>query len=485
MSAKRTAIFNHGRGKQRGAALMIMLVILVVGIAAVLVNSLTSSTVKTARQEKTAAALAQAKAALIGYAITYGDTHSGKVPGYLPCPDTDGNNGLQSEGVGEYSTSTCNSNPSSNQDVSVIGRLPWVTLDVSTLRDGDGECLWYAVSGTYKNNPPTGLMNWDTNGQFQAYASDGTLLTTDPGNHVVAVIFAPSAPLSGQNRSPDGTAPICGGNYTASNYLDTGTVNSVNFNNTDIATGKFIQGISGGTINDQMVFITRQDIWNAIQKRNDFQSISPTINPLRKLTYQVALCLANYGNNNYYNNNYSLPWAAQLSLSDYSVDTNYNDTANLLAGRVPYLVGTSRSTTGNTLGNLMTTASCGGAWASVDPWWNNWKDHLFYAISSAYRPTNYTNQYCGTCVKVNSSGPYAAVVMFAGPRLIPPLSTLNQTRVDKSVVTDYLESPNSSYVSSPNGYRNYSSLPASSTFNDVVCVIIPNTWWQDLTVNCL
>src|SRR5450759_2696856 len=474
MSAKRTAIFNQGRGKQHGAVLMIMLVIMIVGIAAILVNSLNSVRLKNAHQGNTAAALAQAKDALIGFAITYSDTHSGQVFGYLPCPDKAGGN---PEGSAEPSCGL--------QDVSVIGRLPWVTLDVSTLRDGDGECLWYAVSGTYKNNPPTGLMNWDTNGQFQAYASDGTLLTTDPGNHVVAVIFAPSAPLSGQNRSPDGTAPICGGNYTASNYLDTGTVNSVNFNNTDIATGKFIQGISGGTINDQMVFITRQDIWNAIQKRNDFQSISPTINPLRKLTYQVALCLANYGNNNYYNNNYSLPWAAQLSLSDYSVDTNYNDTANLLAGRVPYLVGTSRSTTGNTLGNLMTTASCGGAWASVDPWWNNWKDHLFYAISSAYRPTNYTNQYCGTCVKVNSSGPYAAVVMFAGPRLIPPLSTLNQTRVDKSVVTDYLESPNSSYVSSPNGYRNYSSLPASSTFNDVVCVIIPNTWWQDLTVNCL
>src|SRR5665811_252116 len=214
MPTKRITIFKHGRGGQRGAALLIMLVILVVGIAAVLVNSLTSSTVKIARQEKTAAALAQAKDALIGYAITYGDTHSGKVPGYLPCPDTDGNNGLQSEGVGEYSTSTCNSNPSSNQDVSVIGRLPWITLDVSTLRDGDGECLWYAVSGTYKNNPPTGLMNWDTEGQFQAYAPDGTLLSSQ----VVAVIFAPGAPLSGQNRSPDGTAPICGGNYTASSY---------------------------------------------------------------------------------------------------------------------------------------------------------------------------------------------------------------------------------------------------------------------------
>ena len=452
---------------------MIMLVILVVGVAAILVNSLTTASIQTARQKQTTAALAQAKAALIGYAVTYGDNpaHSlPQVPGYLPCPDYGGGN---PEGSAEP---VCGS-----QDVSVIGRLPWATLDVSTLRDGDGECLWYAVSGTYKNSPKTGLMNWDTNGQFQVYTSDGTQLASQ----VVAVIFAPGAVLSGQNRT--GTAaPICGGNYTASNYLDNDTVHGIN--NSNVATGNFIQGSSTGNVNDQMVFITRQDIWNAIQKRTDFQPRNPTNpslpnfnNPLVNLTQQVALCLAKYGNNNQPDDNYSLPWAAQLSLSDYSVDTNYNDTYGLLAGRVPYLVGTARSTTGNTLGDLMTTGSCGAAWASVDPWWNNWKDHLFYAVSQYYRPTNYTDQYCGTCVHVNSSGNYAGVVMFAGPRL----ST--QTRANKSVITDYLESSNSTSVSAASGSGNYTSSPASSTFNDTVCVINPNNYWthQDLTVNCL
>src|SRR5450759_715781 len=168
MPTKRIASFKHGRCRQRGAALMIMLVILVVGIAAVLVNSLTSSTVKIARQEKTAAALAQAKDALIGFAITYDGTHSGQVFGYLPCPDKAGGN---PEGSAELSCGI--------QNVSVIGRLPWKTLDLSTLRDGDGECLWYAVSGTYKDNPPTGLMNWDTEGQFQAFAAAGTTLLSN------------------------------------------------------------------------------------------------------------------------------------------------------------------------------------------------------------------------------------------------------------------------------------------------------------------
>jgi hypothetical protein len=115
-------------------------------------------------------------------------------------------------------------------------------------------------------------MNWDTNGQFQAYAPDGTTLLS---NQVVAVIFAPGAPQSGQDRS-DTTAPVCGGNYTATSYLDKNTGHS-NIDNSDVATGKFIQGASGGTVNDQMLFITQQDIWNAIKKRNDFGAFVTTL----------------------------------------------------------------------------------------------------------------------------------------------------------------------------------------------------------------
>ena len=64
---------------------MIMLVIMVVGATTVLVNSLTSSTVKIARQENTAAALAQAKDALIGYSVSQTLITN---TGYLLVPDT-------------------------------------------------------------------------------------------------------------------------------------------------------------------------------------------------------------------------------------------------------------------------------------------------------------------------------------------------------------------------------------------------------------
>lgn len=443
MSAKHSANFKYGAGRQHGAVLMIMLVIMIVGIAAILVNSLTASKVNSARQATTSAALAQAKDALIGFAITYGDTHSGFMPGYLPCPDMNGSNGEGSSPLGSCGI----------HDVSVIGRLPWRTLGLSTLRDGDGECLWYAVSGTYKDNTKTtGLMNWDTNGQFQTYGSDGTLLS----NEVIAVVFAPGPPQSGQDRS--GTAaPVCGGKYTVASYLDN--------NNSAIATGIFTQGTRGGSVNDQMIFITRQDLWNAIQKRTDFQ------NSLNLMTQRVAECLANYGNYNNVSSNNSLPWPAPLVLSDYSNTAQYQDLSGLYAGRVPYGVFASRTASGNIYSTLMSNAYCPAGWASasINPWWKNWKDHLFYAVGKEFRPSFNTGQDChwfNPCLSINGSGNYAAVVMLAGPRLS------SQDRTVKSAVNQYLEGSNASnYPDTTSGNKDYTTAPASSTFNDVLYCI--------------
>ena len=491
MPAKHTANYLYGRGKQGGAALLVILLLLIVGIAAILINSLSTSSIKNSRQTNTDAALAQAKDALIGYAATYGDTHNSppQVHGYLPCPDSDASNGEGSSNL------TCGS-----QDVSVIGRLPWKTLGLPVLRDSDGECLWYAVSGTYKNNPKTGLMNWNTDGQLQAYAADGTLLTP-AGNQVVAVIFAPGAAQSGQDRSDPSTppvAPVCGGNYTASNYLDGGTVNSITFNNASLSAGKIIQGSRGGGINDQMVFITKQDIWNAIQKRTDFQSTDPAINPLRKLTQQVATCLRHYAYQNSVCStrcpNDTLPWAGTLSLSDYTANTQYNDTSGIYAGRAPYLVGTSNGPPGNSLATLMNPASCGAAWtATVDAWWNNWKDQLFYALAGDYQPASNGSHHCAyaACLAVKVPGytyTAAAVVMFANSGLAGQTrasDTTGASSMPRGTVSNYLEDissgvGNASSFPGANGNEYYYGYPASSTFNDVLCYLDPS-----LVVHCL
>lgn len=451
---------------------MVMMVLVVLGIIAALLSSPSTSSIKSARQATTAAALAQAKDALIGYAVTYGDTHSA-VHGYLPCPDTDGPLGLQPEGSAEYNTSLC-ANNNAYIDVSLMGRLPWKTLDLPVLRDGDGECLWYAVSGTYKNNPKTNLMNWDTNGQFDIVNASGVVIAQS----AVAVVFAPGVPLGNQNRAPDGTAPICGGNYTATNYLDSdGTINNAVVSGVANATIRF-RLASSSQINDQMIFITKDDIWNALNKRNGFLA------KLSDMTHKVAKCIAEFGKKNESPINFdnkSLPWPAPLSLTNHGDITAYNDLSGLFAGRVPYQVDTAKSAVGNTIsGNyllLSTGNNCPTGWAEIYPWWDNWKDHLFYALSDEFKPSGTgSTENCGTCITVaNGASSVAAVVMFAGKKL----STLNQTHTYKNVAANYLEGDNASNVDATtplaNGDENYkASAVSSATFNDILYCIDQN-----------
>ncbi len=246
MSDNRTAIFNQSRGKQRGVALMIMLVILVVGIAAVLINSLTSSKVKTARQETTAAALAQVKDALIGRAIA--DASS---PGSLPCPDTD-NSGYAQSTVGTPG----------NNCPSYIGRLPWKSLGLPDLRDGSGERLWYVLSPSFRDyanllTPATSNpINSNSKGTLLVYDNSGTTLLTPPGSEAVAIIFAAGDVVASQLRD---TA----NQNLPQNYLDAGP----NGINNATAGGPFIAADKTSTFNDTLMIIRASDIIPRVEMR--------------------------------------------------------------------------------------------------------------------------------------------------------------------------------------------------------------------------
>jgi type II secretory pathway pseudopilin PulG len=296
---------------QRGGAMLVMLVILVMGITTAFVTSLSGTAIQNHRNHSAAESLAQAKEALIGYAVTYGDTNTG-AHGYLPCPDKDGNNG-----EGSSSPLSCGS-----AGAHQLGRLPWRTLDLPALFDGSSECLWYAVSGNYKNNPKVsgGTMNWDTAAQLHVYGSDGIEIA--PGE-IVALVIAPSAPLSGNSDRAGSAAPTCGGNYDASAYLENDTLHSIN--NTDVATGKFIlphehRDANGNvtlSVNDKFIYITRQDIWNGIQKR---------------IARQAKMCLDDYAADAA-NTNHKYPWAVQLS--DATASPSRSGTQNVRFGRFP------------------------------------------------------------------------------------------------------------------------------------------------------
>ena len=442
--------------------MMIMIVILVLGITTALLGSFSPTKSKIARQEKTTAALAEAKEALIGFAITYGDTHTSpaQAHGYLPCPDIDGDSSGNPEGRSELSCG--------GKNVSSIGRLPWKSLELPPQRGGDDECLWYAVSGTFQDNQKTDMLNWNTLGLLEIIDGGGSTIT----QNVVAVIFAPGPVLDDgvlnvQNRAADGSAPTCGGNYTATNYLDSdGTINNGTVSTTANDISKFRAGITA-QINDQFVFITRDEIFNA----RNFKI------KLNAMTKHAAECIADYGRRNSGGaSDKRLPWSGRLRspTDDYKTDSNYDDEDGRLAGRLPYLVNRSDSETGNLITDPWYQLKSDGSncpsvtdWPAYYPWWKNWKGHLFYGLADGFKPDGGSSG-CGTCLTVNGAGSYPAVVVFAN-RILSGIAQTRTTDADHLNFTNYLEGENHTNVLAGNG-SNYESGDTASINDTLYCI---------------
>jgi len=242
------------RRDQRGAALLVFLVLLVMGALAYLVDHLKPEDAAAQRARRTQEALSQARDALIGYALDYRDVQAAKdvdsvgaddrtMYGYLPWPDlgSSRNNNIDPKCLdgGGQPLEGCDANTFTGVvfDINgigptVVGRFPWRTLGTPPLRDGNGECLWLIVSALHgriqRSVPPPVLppMNWDTPGQLDIVVANGTnaLSSVLAGVHdrPVAIIFSPGPPLPGQDRSLSAGDDVrqCGGNYDARNYLD-------------------------------------------------------------------------------------------------------------------------------------------------------------------------------------------------------------------------------------------------------------------------
>ncbi len=216
-------------GQQRGALLILLVIALGILAVTLFVGMLTSSEIQIERDKKTAAALVEAKAALIGYAAS--DPNR---PGELPCPDYNGDGQITI--AGDYTGSKCKS---------YTGRLPWKNLGLPDLRDGYGEQLWYAVSVNFRANSTVPL-NSDVPGQL----SIGGI---SPANNVIAIVFAPGPPLSGQIRD---AAHI---NDPAS-YLEGN--NALGGSNTNFTTANV-----SSTFNDRLLPITNGNLFPVVEKR--------------------------------------------------------------------------------------------------------------------------------------------------------------------------------------------------------------------------
>lgn len=254
------------RLRERGMVLPALLVLAALGAAGWLLSQQTSAATRQLRQDmQTAQALAVAREALIGFAVTYRNReHPTADFGYLPCPDLDG----------DGSSETCGA-----KDQASVGRLPYLTLNLPDLRDGAGECLWYAVGGGIKNNPKPDILNWDSSGRFRLHDATGTVvhLPGDPAGLAAAVVIAAGPALPGQERSA-GPAR-CGGDPEARHirhYVEalgaTGGSDVID-----------VRPEPGG--NDRIATITTGDIYRQLKRRSSYGPY------LQGLLQAIAACL--------------------------------------------------------------------------------------------------------------------------------------------------------------------------------------------------
>lgn len=435
MPCPRNPILPPRHHAQRGAVLMVMLVIMVMGSATLLVNSLNSSAIKLERDQVTAASLVQAKDALIGYATKSGADASCTGsncarPGDLPCPDTD-NDGDAEPSCGDASGSTGQSNR--------LGRLPWKTLGIPDLRDDSGERLWYAVSNSFKNNiRSTALVNSDTPGTITVRATDASILQNGlatVGTGAVAVILSPGAVLQRTDKVVPQDRSAAGVNLPE-NYLDIANSED-NATFTDNSENGFLQGIlkdsnDATILNDQLLVITRDNMMHVIQKR---------------IAREVRSCLINY----FVANSMRYPWAVPVTTPTVP-----------LAG----MVGVSDTLFGRLPASPPWPASCT---LFSSPYWNHWKDLVFYQMCDGFKPGGIGNAGCtmaaGTALTVNGSGALSVVVV-AGSAL------LGQTprNITASPPTTYLEGINPHSGTTPSTAFETHDISSSnySTVNDFV-----------------
>ena len=483
--------------RQHGVALLFLVVAIALAFSAYYFSKVSIVEIQADNVQKTRLVLKTAKNALIAYATIRSDLTDPSVQpakyGYLPCPDFNGDgNSVGNCGVAGTST---------------IGWFPWRSLGMETLRDSNGDCLLYAVSSTYKYKPEAGMLNDDTNfGMFQVVDEyDNIIYGETAQNRIVGIVFSAGTALTGQVRDKDPNTE-CGDLNGVAAYLDElevppGSGKIVNNSDVETATNRidtFIQAISTDSqdvFNDQLIVITRDEIWpKAISHRVAAFDISDTTgtSKVRRLTEALARCLASYANDN---DNSSLPFPAALDVvgNDYRDNDSYSDSVLSYVGRYPFKTDVSDGVLAapdasslhpidNSVGGAvlfdkvfngpiepaqppivplssyiwqcseLLIDSPSGSYADLKTssedrrLWDNWKDHIIYAVSERYAARAIPNDdviqpRCNDvlvsnnkCITFNGTE-YAAIVIYAGERLKdvvidpgPPEVTLTQTR---------------------------------------------------------
>lgn len=479
-----------------------MLFVLIVGAGAFMLNERARKASIIQRDAVTELALKQAKESLIAYATAHTvldpDTPNG--PGYFPCPDKD------DDGVADWN---CGNFSGTSAQTRRLGRLPWKTLKMPDLRDSSGERLWYAVSSVYKNsslkpglNPDTGMGTITVRDSTGNVIHDGTLgdgvgdIYKAQSGGAVAIIIAPGAPLT-RRETADGTATTiqdrgCSGSCDSGdkcvtspeeltpkcnpiNYLDKAAgqpfadEDNADFVDVNVDrrgnTNGFIQGPVHNAarellVNDRIIVVTYDDIVQAMMKR---------------VAVEAYHCLVEFTNNpvdaNSPLNLGRYPFAAPVCRSGYNNANQWADGKGVLFGRFPAAMFTSTGIVSNGLMQSAWTANTAhactiGTAKSFSPWFESWKDHVFFAAAFDHQPAARLAPECssGNCLDmVDQAGNIIAqnkqfAVLVAGPPLITAAGMQDRATTGKRSIGNYLEATNTLLES----MNDFSAIPECS-----------------------
>ena len=283
--------------RSRGAVIWLVLLLLTVTAAAMAATQLAHVAAGARREATTERALARAREALLAHAT---DRAIGAVvgPGYLPCPDIDGDG---------WAEPICGSLEGDRGNAERLGLLPWKTLGLDDLRDGHGARLWYAVATKYK-----GLLNCAASAacvDMSPASLRGTISVRDAGGAVThdgtladsrrpgaaAVVIAPGPPIARQHPEPRAQQrAACAGRCDARDYLDAapaergGEDNADFIDRLDAGRAANANGFIRGPVHDARGVVRVNDRVLAIGEGELQQRL------MRRVALEVAHCLRFY-----------------------------------------------------------------------------------------------------------------------------------------------------------------------------------------------
>lgn len=241
---------------ERGAAMIIFMAIILMGGLSMAVEALLIKSKRVRSDQKANYAMVEAKRALLAYAALDAGVRTNF--GNLPCPNSTGL-------LSAYESVSVETSPCGNNDGRmVIGFLPWQSMRLPPLVDGENAPLLYAVSGAFKVG----------SGQTMPYTCNATdNLTINGSGNFAAIVISPGEvlpllpPATDQSRPLGSNASVVRDQFLEEQNAIASEINPppIDFQVSRIMTSEE-GGVAVPPFNDRLLGITCAEVIRAINQ---------------------------------------------------------------------------------------------------------------------------------------------------------------------------------------------------------------------------